>query len=215
MVIKRGEDWGWRASSPSAAEANTDAQLALAADLRELDISASARGGTGPTGAGDPKVVRLTGGDLLTTIGGPSQAGTQADALHLPMDLGVVAHGGEHTVFAAHVIVRRRSWTGRVLAVMNSQWVGDRNVVPAGHPNDGRLDLIDARLGIRDLIAARKRVATGTHLPHPDISVRRVRTEPVTVDFESSTPCWVDGVSIGSVRSITLRCVPDAVTVVV
>ncbi len=56
---------------------------------------------------------------------------------------------------------------------MNAQWLGDWDLGPRAHPGDARLDVTDGRLPLGDLLKARKRVRTGTHLPHPDLVTTR------------------------------------------
>lgn len=157
----------------------------------------------------------LLGGDLCTTLGGSgSEANLRsAAARRYPVDLGVaIADGVEH-VFVAHVIVRRRAWRGRIVAAMNAQWLGSWDLGPKSHPNDGLLDISDATLGWSDKLTARKRVATGTHVPHPGITVRRTRE--AVLDFEPAGTLYVDGVSAGRVRHLELRVEPDAFSVVI
>ena len=40
---------------------------------------------------------------------------------------------------------------------MNAQWVGGLNLGPRAHPNDGLLDVYDARLGLTDVVKVRAR----------------------------------------------------------
>lgn len=157
----------------------------------------------------------LLGGDLCTTLGGSgSDANLHSPAARrYPVDLGVaIADGVEH-VFIAHVIVRRRGWRGRIVAAMNAQWLGSWDLGPKSHPNDGLLDITDATLGWSDKFAARKRLATGTHVPHPKIRVRR--TSAATFDFEPAGMLYVDGESAGRVRRLELGVEPDAFRVVI
>ena len=55
--------------------------------------------------------------------------------------------------------------------------LGDRahDVAPRAHPNDGRFDVVEvsAAMPARARLQAWRRLATGTHVPHPDITTRR------------------------------------------
>jgi diacylglycerol kinase family enzyme len=96
---------------------------------------------------------------------------------------------------------------------MNAQWYGHWDLGPRSHPNDGLLDVYEARLGLLDALKVRARVAHGAHLPHPGIKQRRVPAVQVTL--ERPLPVELDGVVIGRSRQLLLRVEPDAVRVVV
>jgi hypothetical protein len=166
--------------------------------------------------AGEPlPMLGLLGGDLCATLGGTgSEANLYSPAARrYPVDLGVATADGVEHVFVAHVIVRRRAWRGRVVAAMNAQWFGTWDLGPKSHPNDGLLDTTDASLGWSDKFAARRRLATGTHVPHPRIVVRRAAR--ATFDFEPAGLLFVDGELVGRVQHLELGVEPDAFTVVI
>jgi len=152
-------------------------------------------------------VLGLAGGDLARTLGGSG-----AMDVAFPVDLGQVLVDGRLHLFVASCVVRNRWWT-RTLAVGNAQWLGEWNAWPRGHPNDGRLDLLDARLAAGDLRKVRARLRTGSHLPHPGIGERRVRAE--TVELERPLGVWLDGERIGDGRTFAFRCLPDALRILV
>jgi len=157
----------------------------------------------------------LLGGDLCRTVGGRGDEARlrSADAMTLPVDLGSVLVDGRQHWFVAHLVARRSWWRGRVVAVMNAQWIGAWDVAPKGHPNDGQLDVLDGDLGLDDRLKLRSRLATGTHVPHPGIAVSRVAA--LQVAFPRPTPIWLDGERIGSARTLSIRTEPDALTCVV
>jgi len=152
-------------------------------------------------------VLGLAGGDLARTLGGTGELNVA-----FPVDLGQVLVDGRLHVFVASCVVRSRSWR-RTIAVGNAQWLGSWNLWPRGHPNDGRLDLLDARLGAGDLWKVRRRLPTGSHLPHPGIQVRRVKAE--TIELDRPLGVWLDGEQVGEGRTFAWRCMPDALRVVV
>ncbi len=202
MTIKRGEEWG--TAGPLAAEAPEAATDAALAALVADSVLTSVRVEVG-----------LVGGDLCRTVAGPGDRArlrTPA-AQRLPVDVGVVTlDDGRELVFVAHVVAGRRL-RGPVVAVMNAQFVGRWDVAPRSHPNDGRLDVLEARLGAGDRWKAWRRLPRGTHVPHPSITERRV-VETV-VDLGTRLPVRVDGRRVGSARTLRLRCVPDACTIVI
>lgn len=213
MTIKRGEEWGAPgALADTAPEAATDAELAA---LVSAAVLARLSGGSGAIEGPGPVEVGLLGGDLCRTVAGPGDRArlrTPA-AQRLPVDAGVVAlDDGPELVFVAHVVAGRRL-LGPVVAAMNAQFVGRFDVAPRSHPNDGRLDLVDARLGAGDRWKAWRRLPQGTHVPHPAISERRV-TDAV-VDLGGRLPVRVDGRRVGHARVLRFRAVPDAFTIVI
>ena len=203
MTVERGRAWGRTAPLPVdgvVVSSDRDA-AAVVADAR-------ARGATVPT-------IGLLGGDLCRTLGG---AGDEArlhgpDAVTLPIDIAEVEVAGRVHVFLAHVVARRSWWTGRVWAAMNAEWLGQWDVAPRAHPGDGLLDTFDVSMPIRDRIKARRRLATGTHVPHPAIAQQRVGR--VEVGFGSPLGIWIDGLRVGDATSLVVCTTGEAVDVVV
>ncbi len=205
MTIRKGEPWGTlRVPDHGLVVAESDARVA------EL--------------AGSHTVIALAGGDLMRTLGGTgdrARFGGEDPIPHLPVDLiHVVADDERTATFIAHLVARGSWWRGEVRAIMNAQFlrVGRRevwDVAPRSHPNDGRVDIVTAtdRLGVQQRWMARSRLRLGTHVPHPDITVRQVAE--VTLELPSSTPLWLDGVRWGSARQLVITVEPDAFTVCV
>jgi hypothetical protein len=207
VTIEKGEPWGRPARELSLATA-----VDVASDAEAHDVVERARRANEPV----PPLV-LLGGDLCRTVGGtgdPEHA-HGPDAVALPCDLGSVLLDGRQHWFVAHLVARRSWWRGRIFAAMNAQFVGRYDVAPRGHPNDGAVELVDVdpSFGVLDRIKARRRLPTGTHVPHPDLTVRRVRSEQET--FVPPLSVWLDGVALGAVHQLSLRIEPDALIVVV
>lgn len=196
MTIAKGQPWGEPGELPvDAPVAGSDEELAHLA------------------GQGH-RIVGLRAGDLARTVG--VEPGRPSTRMRLPVDLGVVTVDGVEHGFAAHVVVRNSWWRGRVVAVMNAQYVGAFDVAPRSHPNDGLLDVVDVdpTMTMADRWKARRRLPSGTHVPHPSISTRRLKQW--SVEFERPCRVWIDGVRQDSrIRRIEVRCVPDALTIVV
>jgi diacylglycerol kinase family enzyme len=159
-------------------------------------------------------VLGLVGGDLCRTLGGMQDEARlhSADAVTFPVDLAEATVDGRSHLFVAHCIARSPLWR-RAVAAMNAQWFRDWNLGPRGHPNDGALDVCDARLSVRDLWQVRRRLGSGTHLPHPRIRSRRAAQFEVTLDHPLSV--WVDGEVADRGRELSFRVEPDALIVVV
>lgn len=203
MTIEKHRPWGSAGSLP-------DDGVVVRSDAEVRHVLESARrAGT------DPPVVGLLDGDLARTVGarGDEARLRTPEATVLPMDLGSVLVDGRIHWFAAHLVARRSWWRGRVVAAMNAQWIGRWDVAPRSHPNDGLLDVLDGDPSLDDRLKARRRLVTGTHVPHPDIEVRRVAA--VQVRFDRPTPVWLDGERIGAATDLSIRVEPDAWTAVV
>ena len=136
-----------------------------------------------------------------------------SDAITLPIDVAEVDVDGHAHVFLAHVVARRSWWTGRVWAAMNAEWLGDWDVAPRAHPGDGLLDTLDVSMSLRDRIKARRRLATGTHVPHPAIAQQRRGHAEVT--FDSALGIWIDGLRVGDATSLAVRVTGEVIDVVV
>jgi len=159
-------------------------------------------------------VLGLLGGDLARTLAAPGDEARlrSSEAMTFPVDLGQVLVDGRMHLFVAHVVARNRWWT-RAFVAMNAQWMGDWNLGPRAHPNDGLLDTYDARLPVGDLWKVRRRLPAGAHLPHPGVKERR--SAAVQVELERPLPVWADGEQVDEGRVLSVRLEPDALRVVV
>lgn len=197
MPIAKGQPWGSPGPVPAGA-------VTVGSDAEASAVLESARRAGGPF----PALV-LTGGDLFRTLGGSAGPGTTAGNL-FPIGVGEALLDGRLHLFVAHLVARSRLWR-RAFVAMNAQFLGDWNLGPRAHPNDGRLDTYDARLPLGELPAVRSRVRSGTHLPHPGIVERRAAS--VTVELDRPLPVFLDGVPVGRARSIAVRARPDTLVV--
>lgn len=199
MTIRKGEDWG--VSEPLPLDAPIVASDRALSELFTV-VDGSLQG---------PAIVGITGGDIARTVGtNTSESELRGgERILLPIDLGVVSIDGREIVMAASLIVRRRAWAGAIDGAMNASFFGSWNVAPRGHPNDGRFDVIRAELSISDKIKARTRLSSGTHVPHPDISIRRMSRG--TFQPERRAKVWIDGVPVGRAERVDFIVHPDAV----
>ena len=203
MTIRRGSDWGRLGTPPE--------DLPSARSDREIGV----RLGDGLT------TIRLCGGDMFATLGG-STLESLTPSLELPIDVMQISfkHSRDSELntrlASSHCVLRainaRGGWfRGSSVAVMNAQYLGKWDVAPRGHPNDGRVEVleVDARMSVRQRMIARLRMKTGTHLPHPDISVKSVS------EFTwsgSALTMWIDGAKIGVVQFVEIQVMKDFAT---
>ena len=199
--IGRGEDWGATAAVP-------DGAIWVDDDAAAAEIVADAR----RRGVAAPPLV-LTGGDLARTLGGTGDRSRleRGEGTRVAVDIGAVLVDGRLRWFVAHLVARRGWWRGRVLAVCNAAFIGAWNVAPRAHPGDGRLDIVDADLPVRDRLAARRRLRSGTHVPHPGISSRRAAA--VQFDLDADLDIHLDHVPVGRAGALSVRVEPAAVDV--
>ena len=201
MTIRRNESWGEQVQSPDfirVVPTDRDARDWVLA-LRETDRAML------PVGLG--------GGDMARTLGGGSPGRFPGPVMTAPIDLLRVEAAGRTTWAVAHVVARRSWWRGDVWLAMNAQFLGDYDVAPRSHPNDGKVDVIHVQpeMPFRARLQARARSRTGTHLPHPDL--RATQSASASAMFQQPLVVWVDGVRWGTAAEITVTCEPDALTV--
>jgi hypothetical protein len=203
VSVRKGEAWG----APGALPVDG---VVVDSDLAARRVVTEARRSNRPI-----PPLGLLAGDLARTCGatGREDRLRGPDAQTLPVDLGEVLVDGALHFFVAHLVARRSWWRGPVVVAMNAQFLGDWDVAPRSHPGDGRVDLLQADLSLGDRWKARSRLRSGTHVPHPGISERRVKA--VQVDLAPGTSVWLDDERVGEARALSVRVVPDALTVVV
>lgn len=194
MTIRAGQEWGRPApGGVVATRAADDADLARR------------------VAAGEQGPFTLGAGDLYRSLGSPrsNQTIVPIDALAVRID------DGPEVLAVAHVVARAGWWRGPLTAVCNVDYVGAWNVAPRAHPNDGRADVIEvaASMGVRARWQAWRRLPQGTHVPHPDVTTRSVRT--VEFDWDTPMPVWLDGVKAGSAHHLSVTVHPDALDLLI
>lgn len=160
MTIRKGEEWGHRTAVPeSFAIAEDDFDLAG----HDTDI---------------PVAVRR--GDLHHALGKPHLPRRGSECTIVPIDAllcRIRLRGGETLERLASSGVTIGSWwSGEFVAITNSGFIQGMNIAPRSHPNDGEADalVLAAEMSRRQRLLARRRARTGTHVPHPHVSLRRV-----------------------------------------
>ncbi len=207
MLGDRGPGWGVDFGEegeipPNAVSADSDTDAArIVADARRA-------------GRTIPPVV-LAGGDMARTLGvAPARAAPTrpaATGARFKVDVGAVLVDGRLHWFVAHLVARRSWWRGRLLVAANASFIGRWNAAPRSHPGDGRLDVFDASPPLPVRLAARRRLPSGTHVPHPDITQRRIAA--AQYDFDPALDVYLDGQSLDRARTLSLRVEPGALEV--
>jgi hypothetical protein len=206
MTIKPGQSWGRPVPRPT--------DLVVVHSDVELATAISQERGS-PIGVG--------GGDLARTLGvtafSADTVTTRSTINEYLIDLLEVRLDDEEPIVACAHVVARSPWSsghwlrGRILVVMNAEFIGDWDIAPRGHPNDGRVEIldVDASMSARERLAARRRLPTGTHVPHPSITTRSVRTG--SWQFERPLDIVVDGRRVDRASTLSIDVLTDAVTV--
>lgn len=207
-MIRPGEEWGRPYDGRTAVPAASDAELAQYGLFNDS------------TGRPDARpCIELRGGDLFHTLGGYGAGPTATDdRWMMPVDLMAIRIDDHDPIpAAAHVVVGRRmreqwTWWGHTIAVCNAAFVEGTNLAPRGHPNDGRVSIVDMSLIGRQWLLARPRLRTGGHLPHPRIGV--TTTKSAVIDLGRRRPVVIDGIRAGTARHLSVDVIPDAVEVI-
>jgi len=208
-VIKPGEEWGTPTNaSPDVVVRGDDAALAgvvprdadvvpLVRFLPEGSELARAVGVASPPPDAAARGIALPIDAIVTELGTAVNlvlAGTAPDALrawHRPRRLRVTVDGRTvHDGPATSVVVA------------NGQFSGRADVAPRGHPGDGRLEVQVYALRPGERSAMRRRLPTGTHLPHPRITTTTGRSVEITAP-DGGVPVTVDGRPAGRVDRLT------------
>lgn len=176
MVITAGQSWGEPGRPPDS--------IPVAADEAEL----------GDLWTGGVREAVLESGTLRSATGTATTTNLRlladVDAilveLHGPRGRSVVPVFGTMAIGTGPFGVRFSA------IVTNSGFWRTRRVVPAAHPNDGSLDVLEISpdMGLVQRYMAWKRSERFDHLPHPDLVVKRGSDWTWT-----GGPCtaWLDG----------------------
>jgi diacylglycerol kinase family enzyme len=99
--------------------------------------------------------------------------------------------------------------TASGVVIANGQFIGEADLVPRSHPGDGRLEVQIYALKPGERATMRRRLATGTHLPHPRITTAsgaRIRIEIVA----GSWPIKADSELAGRAGRVEVRILSPA-----
>lgn len=196
MTVEKGQDWGSEGGLP-------DDGVTVGSDAEARAIVTEARRANEPI-----PPLGLLGGDLCRTLGGRGALATRAT-----VDLGTVLVDGRLQFFVAHLVVRRGRLRGPLFGAFNAEWLGAWDVVPRAHPGDGLLEVVEVTMSPGDRWKARRRLPTGSHVPHPGI--RLSRAAAVQHEVPKGHAVRLDGERLGPASNLSIRLEPDALRVVV
>lgn len=192
-MIRRGEPWGHETIvPPDFSTADSDSALA------RFDSSTP---------------IHISGGDIARSIGNPSRPVIGGSGTEISIDAmrcivrGTNSH--QETRLAASCVVVGNFWRGRHIIVSNAGWIGDANISPRAHPNDGVVEemTLSPSMSLRQRILAHQKIRTGTHIPHPDITVSRKKVvEVVRIKREKLN---IDGHRVENWSSVSIEVIPD------
>lgn len=218
-MIRRGEGWGDPVGGPPDAEVAGD-DVALGAAVRSVRAGDTAH---------RVRFDAATASDLARSVG---LVGTGAGTTEVALDAIEVVTGTHGATLAVNAVVlgpppdRLRWWhrrghltvvlDGRTLfagrassvVVANGQFLRGHDLVPAGHPGDGRLEVQVYALDPAERTPMRRRLRSAAHLPHPRIVTGAGRV----LQVEASRPrlVEVDGVGLERVQMLRAAVLPEA-----
>ena len=100
------------------------------------------------------------------------------------------------------------------VVVANGQYLRGRDVVPRGHPGDGRAEIQVYAVARGQRAGVRSRLANGEHLPHPDIA--QTTGQHIEIHAEGGPIALeVDGCATPPAARVTLDVVPEAFVLVI
>jgi len=219
-MIEKGKPWERPAPGPAEWHVEGD-DAALAAAVRD-------RPGARVGFRADPS------SDLARALGVPAAEGAS-------LDLGIDAlrvTADDRDLFAVNMVVvgtapDRTGWftgapelrvevDGRVIhdgpattvVIASGQYLRGHDVVPRGHPGDGRAEVQVYAVPRGQRGGVRSRLPQGAHLPHPDITQATGRRVGV-VAGKHAIGLEIDGVPAPAATRVTVEVVPEAFLIVV
>lgn len=207
MTIRKFSEWGRVIARPEVIEScDTDADMAKIVFRYHTNFL-------------DAPHFHLTRGSLAISLGG-TRGLSKSDVWELPIDLLCVTYFPEDDIKQASVavnsvVMRHRFWRGQIVAITNGGYVGQREIAPRAHPNDGVFDVVEvaANMSGRQRLSAWRRLPTGTHVPHPSIRQRQGQSE--TWRFASPIGLYLDAEFVGIVTQVEVTIAPDALKLVI
>lgn len=100
------------------------------------------------------------------------------------------------------------------VVVASGQHLRGNDLVPRGHPGDGRAEVHVYAVRRGERRAVRDRLPQGVHLPHPDITQTSGRRVEVFAD-DRPVALELDGVATPAARRVVIEVVPEAFLIVI
>jgi hypothetical protein len=218
-MIAKGVPWGHPAGGPANLDvAGDDVALAAAVTARPR-----ARVVFRPTSASD--FARAVGIAVGATPG-------PGEPTEVPCDLLRVHTGNVETTAVNMVVVGvapdHQRWTSRsahvrvtvdgrpfhvgpatAVVVANGQYLRGADVVPRGHPGDGRAEVHVYALGRGERRRMRERLPRGEQVPHPRITTASGRSILIE-SLGAPVPLEVDGLPAGNTPAVSVDVAPAA-----
>jgi hypothetical protein len=216
-AVSKGRPWGRPATGPADVEVvGSDADLAAAASERS-----GLRVAFRPTPSSDlARALGLAGGESRVAevpvdalrLGGATGMAVNAVVLGTPPDR--LRWASRSAPIEVSVDGRTR-FSGQAASVLvaSGQYLRGADVVPRGHPGDGRAEVQVYELRPGERRAMRRRLPQGGHVPHPRI--HEVVGHRVDVRAGRSLPLEVDGMRRGEVAELEVELIPGALWVLV
>lgn len=200
MTIERGKEWGTPVLVPSnVVLVNNDRHLA---HMTQEDVCV------------------VIGGDIWRSLGEPTPKAAGEMATEVRIDALVVrihTAGLLTEVLASSSVEVGQWWKSlrpflrqRYVACTNYGEMGKLQLAPRAHPNDGFFDVlsIDSTMSPKQRLLSAKKAKTGTHIPHPNISITRSQNLAITRSTKNET-LKIDGVRIEIWDSVEISIKPD------
>jgi hypothetical protein len=172
--------------------------------------------------------------DLARALGLPPTGGA---ALELAVD-GLRVTADDRELFAVNMVVvgvapDRATWfspspavrvradervahdgPATAVVVASGQYLRGNDLVPRGHPGDGRAEVQVYAVRRGQRAGVRSRLPQGVHLPHPDIAQTSARHVEIRAD-RGPVPLEVDGVPAPPAALVTVEVLADAFLLVI
>jgi diacylglycerol kinase family enzyme len=100
------------------------------------------------------------------------------------------------------------------VVVASGQYLRGADLVPRGHPGDGRAEIQVYAVPRGQRAGVRSRLPQGIHLPHPDITQTSGQRVEIRAD-RGPLPVELDGVSAPPAQLVTVEVVPRAFVLVI
>jgi diacylglycerol kinase family enzyme len=114
------------------------------------------------------------------------------------------------------ITVDGRPWfagSATTVVVASGQFVRGADLVPRGHPGDGWAEVQAYALDRNERRAMRRRLDSGTHVPHPRTTAGRTRA--VEIEIDRPLPLEVDGHTKGLTRRLSVTLDPGAIRLLI
>ncbi|MFM8954990.1 MAG: hypothetical protein ACKOH9_04280 [Actinomycetota bacterium] len=204
MTIKRGQDWGQLVERPDRLHVFDDDSSfgSFLSDNRALDwssmnfaiLKSEAARDLGLSGA------RTDSSQMLRTSFDLIEVQAQVGDLRITRFL------------VGQAVLGNGFFRGRTVGVFNVSFHAGRDWAPRAHPNDGKMDVVEFAKDMKfaQRFAAYRKLKTGSHLPHPDVSYHQ--STAYEYDDLRATRLTVDSLDLGAVKTCTFQVIVDAVT---